>query len=113
MMISLARAGPTIRTKRVVVPIPSGTPRSTSGIQNCASAAAMRKSHASARPQPPPTAWPLTAAMVACSRFSSSAFDRSKRRRNCDLRERKSRRRSSGVAALACPASAPAEKTGG
>jgi len=101
MMISLARAGPTIRTKRVVVPTPSGTPRSTSGIQNWASAAAMRKSQASARPQPPPTACPFTAAMVACSRLSSMVLARSKSRRNWLLRERKSRRRSSGVAALA------------
>src|SRR5512144_221662 len=113
MMISLARAGPTIRTKRVVVPTPSGTPRSTSGIQNWASAAAMRKSQARARPHPPPTACPFTAAMVACSRFSSVVLARSKSRRNWLLRERKSRRRSSGVAALAWAASAPAEKTGG
>src|SRR2546427_9130088 len=60
-MISLARAGPTRRTKRVVDATPSGTPRSTSGIQNCASAAAIRKSQASVSPQPPPTAWPLMA----------------------------------------------------
>src|SRR5690242_7322793 len=113
MMISFARAGPTMRTKRVVVPTPRGTPRSTSGIQNWASAAAIRKSQARARPHPPPTAWPFTAAMVACSRFSRTVLARSKRRRNWLLRERKSRRRSSGVAALAWPASAPAEKTGG
>src|ERR671937_794587 len=60
-MISLATAGPTSRTKRVVDATPSGTPRSTSGIHSCASAAAMRKSHASVSPQPPPTAWPLMA----------------------------------------------------
>src|SRR2546428_6669971 len=42
MMISLARAGPTRRTKRVVEATPSGTPRSTSGIQNSASSAAQR-----------------------------------------------------------------------
>src|SRR2546430_316244 len=47
MMISLARAGPTRRTTRVVEATPSGTPRSTSGIQNSASVAAQRKSHAS------------------------------------------------------------------
>src|SRR5207245_924912 len=57
MMISFARAGPTSRTKRVVDATPSGTPRSTSGIQNSASAAAHRKSQASVSPQPPPTAW--------------------------------------------------------
>src|SRR6267378_2083852 len=39
MMISLARAGPTKRMKRVVEATPRGTPRSTSGIQSCASAA--------------------------------------------------------------------------
>src|SRR5215470_1718102 len=113
MMISLARAGPTSRTKRVVLATPSGTPRSTSGIQNWASAAAKRKSQASASPQPPPTAWPLTAAIVACSRPSSIVLTRSKSRRNWLLRERNSRRRSSGVVALAWPASAPAENTGG
>src|SRR5947207_3030012 len=58
MMISFARAGPTRRTKRVVVATPSGTPSSTSGIQNWASLAAQRKSQASARPPPPPIAWP-------------------------------------------------------
>src|SRR6266850_413199 len=79
MMISLARAGPTIRTKRVVEATPSGTPRSTSGIQSCASAAAMRKSHASVRPQPPPTAWPLMAQIVVCSRPSSTVLARSMR----------------------------------
>src|SRR3990167_2114443 len=39
-MISLARAGPTSRTKRAVEAVPSGTPRSTPGIQNSASAPA-------------------------------------------------------------------------
>src|SRR5438128_626151 len=47
MMISFARAGPTRRTNRVVDATPRGTPRSTSGIQSCASAAAQRKSQAS------------------------------------------------------------------
>src|SRR5438309_1904153 len=53
MMISFARAGPTSRTKRVVDATPSGTPRSTSGIQNSASAAAQRKSQARLSPQAP------------------------------------------------------------
>src|SRR5207249_11749069 len=43
----------------------------SSGIQSCASAAAQRKSQASVRPHPPPTAWPLIMAIVTCSRFSS------------------------------------------
>src|SRR5918996_1740033 len=113
MMISLARAGPTSRTKRVAEATPSGTPRSTSGIQSWASAAAMRKSQASVRPQPPPTAWPLMAAMVVCSRFSSTVLARSKSRRNWLLRPANARRRSSADMLLLSPASAPAEKTGG
>src|SRR5205809_729501 len=86
MMISLARAGPTMRTKRVADATPSGTPRSTSGIQSWASAAAIRKSQASVRPQPPPTAWPLIAQMVVCSRPSRTVLARSNRRRNWLLR---------------------------
>src|SRR5712692_6769185 len=113
MMISLARAGPTKRMKRVVEATPSGTPRSTSGIQNWASAAAKRKSHARVSPHPPPTACPLTMQMVACSRFSSAVWARSKSRRNWVFFSVKRRRRSSSVLALACGASAPAEKTGG
>src|SRR5204863_393142 len=96
MMISFARAGPTRRTKRVVVATPSGTPSSTSGIQNWASLAAQRKSQASASPQPPPIAWPLSAASVTCSRFSSRVLARSKRRRNWLFRSPNARRRSSG-----------------
>src|SRR5437870_12014564 len=113
MMISLARAGPTRRTKRVVEATPSGTPRSTSGIQNSASVAAQRKSHASVSPQPPPIACPLIIAIVGCSRFSSSVFARSKRRRNWLFRCANARRRSSGVIFELSGASAPAEKTGG
>src|SRR5918996_584862 len=113
MMISLARAGPTSRTKRVAEATPSGTPRSTSGIQSWASAAAMRKSQARVSPQPPPTAWPLMAAMVVCSRLSSTALARSKSRRNWLLRDPMAARRSSGDMLLLSPASAPAEKTGG
>src|SRR5438477_271262 len=112
-MISLARAGPTRRTNRVVDATPSGTPRSTSGIQNCASAAASLKSQASVSPQPPPTAWPLTAAIVICSRPSSVVLTRSKSRRNCDLRAAIAWRRSSADMLLLSAASAPAEKTGG
>src|SRR5881409_1234525 len=66
-MISLAHAGPTSRTKRVVEATPRGTPRSTSGIQNCASAAATRKSQARVKPQPPPMAWPFTAQITICA----------------------------------------------
>src|SRR2546430_5937631 len=113
MMISLARAGPTRRTKRVVEATPSGTPRSTSGIQNSASAAAQRKSHASVSPQPPPIAWPLIIAGVACSRPSSSVFARSKGRRNWPCRRANARRRSSAVIFELSGASAPAQKTGG
>src|SRR5262249_33853535 len=113
MMISFARAGPTRRTKRVVDATPSGTPRSTSGIHSCASAAAQRKSHASVSPQPPPTAWPLIAANVACSRPSSSVLARSNSRRNWLLRWPKAARRSSADIPDLSPASAPAENTGG
>src|SRR6266851_1079255 len=113
MMISLARACPTKRMKRVVEATPSGTPRSTSGIQNWASAAAKRKSQARVKPQPPPTAWPLTMQMVACSRLSRAVWARSKSRRNWDFFSVKRRRRSSSVLARAWGASAPAEKTGG
>src|ERR1051326_5426874 len=112
-MISFATAGPTRRTKRVVDATPSGTPRSTSGIHICASAAAHRKSHASVSPQPPPTAWPLSIAIVICSRFSSTVFARSKRRRNWLLRPEKILRRSSADIFELIGASAPAEKTGG
>src|SRR5438128_1579367 len=113
MMISFARAGPTRRTKRVVDATPSGTPRSTSGIQSCASAAAQRKSQASVRPHPPPTAWPLIMAIVACSRFSSMVLARSKSRRNWLFRWPKAARRSSADMPDLRPASAPAENTGG
>src|SRR5262245_39232688 len=113
MMISFARAGPTRRTKRVVDATPSGTPRSTSGIHSCASAAAQRKSHASVSPQPPPTAWPLIAAIVACSSPSSSVLTRSKSRRNWLLRWPNAARRSSADIPDLSPASAPAENTGG
>src|SRR5712692_1799681 len=113
MMISFARAGPTSRTNRVVEATPSRTPRSTSGIQNWASAAAKRKSHARVSPHPPPTACPLTMQTVACSRFSRAVWARSKSRRNCVFFSVKRRRRSSSVLARACGASAPAEKTGG
>src|SRR5947207_12137967 len=113
MMISFARAGPTRRTKRVVVATPSGTPSSTSGIQNWASLAAQRKSQASASPQPPPIAWPLSAASVTCSRFSSRVLARSKRRRNWLFRSPNARRRSSGDIFALRGASAPAETTGG
>ena len=113
MMISFARAGPTSRTKRVVDATPSGTPRSTSGIQNSASAAAQRKSQARLSPQPPPTACPLIRAIVACSRLSRSVVARSKRRRNCVSLWRNARRRSSGDIVERSGASAPAEKTGG
>src|SRR5256885_1973981 len=104
------RVGPTRRTKRVVDARPSGTPRSTSGIQNCASAAAIRKSQASVSPQPPPTAWPLMAQRVICSRPSSVVLTRSKSRRNCDLRVAIAWRRSSADIELFSLASAPAEK---
>src|SRR5712664_585247 len=113
MMISFARAGPTRRTNRVVDATPRGTPRSTSGIQSCASAAAQRKSHASVRPHPPPTAWPLIMAIVACSRFSSIVLARSKSRRNWLFRWPKAPRRSSKDMADLSLASAPAENTGG
>src|SRR2546427_690109 len=95
MMISFARAGPTRRTNRVVDATPRGTPRSTSGIQSCASAAAQRKSQASVRPHPPPTAWPLIMAIVVCSRVSSIVLARSKSRRNWLFRWPKAARRSS------------------
>src|SRR5262245_6307389 len=113
MMISLARAGPTSRTKRVVDATPSGTPRSTSGIHSIASAAAHRKSQARTSPKPPPMAWPLIIAIVACSRFSSRVVTRSKRRRNWLRVERKTRRRSSADIELLTAECAPAEKTGG
>src|SRR2546422_6919049 len=113
MMISFARAGPTRRTNRVVDATPRGTPRSTSGIQSCASAAAQRKSQASVRPHPPPTAWPLIMAIVVCSRVSSIVLARSKSRRNWLFRWPKAARRSSADMADLRPASAPAENTGG
>ena len=112
-MISFAMAGPTRRTNRVVDATPSGTPRSTSGIHSSASAAAHRKSHASVRPHPPPTAWPLIIAIVICSRFSSTVFARSKSRRNWVFRPMKTFRRSSGDILELIGASAPAEKIGG
>src|SRR6266851_1762728 len=105
MMISFARAGPTRRTNRVVDATPRGTPRSTSGIQSCASAAAQRKSQASVRPHPPPTAWPLIMAIIVLAR--------SKSRRNWLFRWPKASRRSSGDMADLRRASAPAENTGG
>src|SRR5262245_57713004 len=113
MMISLARAGPTSRTKRVVDATPSGTPRSTSGIQSWASAPASLSRQAGVSPQPPPPAWPLMAAIVVCSRFSSSVLARSNRRRNWLLRPAKAWRFSSSDIELLSPASAPAENTGG
>src|SRR6266511_718908 len=113
MMISLARAGPTRRTKRVVKAAWSGIPKDTSGIQNSAPAAAQRMSQPRASTQPPPTAWPLTTAIVGCSSPSSTARTEGKRRMKRLLWARKACRRSVSDMLPRSPASAPAQKAGG
>ena len=64
-MMSFARAGPTRRGRRWVPPPPGMMPRRISGWPNRARSDATRKSHARASSHPPPSATPLTAAIVA------------------------------------------------
>src|SRR6266571_2423473 len=111
MIISFARAAPTMLQSRAVEPRLSGTPRSTSGNQNCAPGTAKRKSHASANPQPPPMAKPLIAAMLGCSRFSSRENVRPiSRARRFRARANKRWRSATSVTPLTMVKSAPAQK---
>ena len=59
---SFARAGPTNRARRWVPPAPGMTPSLISGWPKVASSAAIRISAHRASSQPPPRAYPLTAA---------------------------------------------------
>ena len=83
MFISSALAGPTSRGSRWVPPKPGMIPSAISGWPNEAENPAMRTSQAIAISQPPPSASPLTAAIVItrershernrpCARSSSS-----------------------------------------
>ena len=63
-MISLARAEPTSRASRWVPPAPGMTPRRISGCPSLAFSPTTRKSQARASSQPPPNAYPVTAATV-------------------------------------------------
>ena len=83
VFISSALAGPTSRGSRCVPPKPGMIPRSISGWPKEAESAAMRTSQPIASSQPPPSAMPLTAAIVivrersnerssACARSSIS-----------------------------------------
>ena len=62
---SLARAGPTSRARRCVPPPPGMMPSRISGWPSLAFSLAMRKSQARASSQPPPSAKPEIAAIVA------------------------------------------------
>ena len=64
VFISSALAGPTSRGSRWVPPKPGMIPRLISGWPKEAENAARRTSHAIASSQPPPSASPLTAAIV-------------------------------------------------
>ena len=61
---SIALDLPTMRVRRWLPPRPGMMPRVISGWPNLAVSAAMMKSQASASSQPPPRAWPATAAMM-------------------------------------------------
>ena len=80
---SIALALPTSRAKRCVPPVPGSTPSATSGMPILpAPCRAMRMSAAIATSSPPPTVWPLSAAItsfgVCSSRFSVSLACRQK-----------------------------------
>ena len=63
-MRSLARAGPTSRGSRCVPPAPGMMPSRISGWPSRALSPATRRSQHSASSQPPPRAYPVTAAIV-------------------------------------------------
>src|ERR1039457_3347983 len=75
---SMALLFPTRRDRRCVPPVPGSTPRLTSGRPILpASLRAMRRSAAMAISSPPPTQWPLIAAITSlgvCSSRSSISF---------------------------------------
>ncbi len=70
---SLAIAGPSSRTSRGMPPQASGMPRSSSGIEKRALAAATRRSQAAASTSPPPTQWPWMRAMLIARRRSMAS----------------------------------------
>src|SRR5437764_3363066 len=71
-IISIANALPTTLASRCVPPSPGSTPRLTSGRPiRPAPSLARRTSHASAISSPPPTVWPLSAAIVSLGVCSS------------------------------------------
>ena len=61
---SIAFALPIARVSRCEPPIPGSTPSLISGWPNLAVSAAIKRSHIIASSQPPPSAYPETAAMV-------------------------------------------------
>src|SRR5205807_6694375 len=77
-IISIARGLPTMRASRCVPPVPGSTPRFTSGRPTLFwLSLASRRSHAIAISRPPPTVWPLSAAIVSlgvCSRRLRVSF---------------------------------------
>ena len=74
-----ARAGPIISASRVVPIQPGIIPSVASGLPNLACLTAMRKSAAIASSSPPPSVWPLIAAITGCGRvaiFSNTSIPR-------------------------------------
>ena len=72
-IISSARAAPINRGRRCVPPAPGMAPIRASVNPICASCAAIRKSHAIAISQPPPSAKPLMTAMVGMGAAASAS----------------------------------------
>jgi hypothetical protein len=69
-MSQRARAAPMRRTMNGAI-CAGATPRVTSGIAKSASSAAITRSHADARPQPPPIATPVTTARLGTGSAAS------------------------------------------
>src|SRR5205814_6666460 len=100
---SIASDLPTTRARRCVPPVPGRTPRLTSGRPTLpAFSFASRMSHAIAISSPPPTVWPLSAAIVSLGVCS--------RRFNVSLAWRQKKYLKRGVTLLSIAMFAPAEK---
>src|SRR6266545_4585890 len=100
---SIASDFPTIRARRCVPPVPGRTPRLTSGSPILpAFSFARRRSHAMAISSPPPTVWPLSAAIVS--------FGVCSRRLSVSLAWRQKKYLKRGVTLLSIAMFAPAEK---
>ena len=74
----MALALPTARVRRCVPPLPGMMPSVISGWPNTAVSAARIMSHAIANSQPPPSAYPPTAAMIGFRQFGDTVERREK-----------------------------------